>query len=521
MFALNSHPDSKWSAVYVDDDDKNVIPLLSFNYDPPLGNIYQPRVELGQEADLTKDIGGLLEGGECHVVMSGAQAKRLYKLIYDVDYEALIGDLMDETLAAAALEGYDIGANLARWSDLGARAHADKPDEYPYSAVSEFAEPVSGETVKAFRLCSLSSLQNVDMASTSSWEADLPSLTGATSGVSFPVLEQWSGKTPNLETGSGMFAGAANLQDFTGNLSSLTYGYSMFEGCASLGGWDTALPKLVAGDDMFRSSGMEHWNVNMPKLVFGRNMFAGSPLESFTGTLPALSEGEYMFTGTSLANWTVALPSLGNGVEMFKDCNSLETCSIPFPSLSDGTRMFSGCTSFTMGPTTLSSLYNGQEMFYSCYSMQSCAADLGILTNGDHMFFECSAFVPGPVNLDRLVAGNYMFYGCRAMGSAVIDMPELRIGNYMFAECDAATFTAGPTNLQSLQNGENMYQNCVYLTNFAASLPSLDNGSGMFSGCRLDYGSVQTVFNGLKDVGDDNAIHKITVGALGLTEGSV
>lgn len=228
-----------------------------------------------------------------------------------------------------------------------------------------------------------------------------------------------------------------------------------------------------------------------------------------------------MFTGTSLVNWTSALPSLVTGFEMFKDCKSLETCSVPLPSLSNGTRMFSGCTSFTAGPTTLSSLYNGQEMFNSCYSMETCAADLGNLTSGDHMFFECSAFVPGPLNLDRLVAGNYMFYGCRAMGSVAIDMPELRNGNSMFAQCDGANFTTGPTNLQSLQNGEDMYYNCVYLTGFTATLPSLDNGYGMFSGCRLDYGSVQIVFNGLKDVSDDNAIHKITVGAQGLTEGPV
>lgn len=54
---------------------------MAFNYDPPLGNIYVPRIELGQEYKMGDDTGGLLEGGKFHVVMSGADAKKLFDLL--------------------------------------------------------------------------------------------------------------------------------------------------------------------------------------------------------------------------------------------------------------------------------------------------------------------------------------------------------------------------------------------------------------------------------------------------------
>lgn len=345
MLVVNKNP-FQWYAQYHGDDGKNVIPLVAFNYDPSLGNIYVPRNEIGQEYRLGDDTSGLLDGGQFHIVMSGVDAKKLYKKIHFIDYERLIAELMEETLANAPLDGYDMAANLAKWSDLGARAHADYPDDFPYSATAVFTEPVSAETVKAFKLCSLASLQNVDMTSTTEWDADLPSLRTVTPGVSFPSLVSWSGRLPNLEDGGSMFSDAAALSSFSGNLSSLSLGAGMFSRCRGLVSWDVALPKLTEGTNMFYMSGLQSWNTDLPKLGNGVGMFEESRLSSFSGSLGSLVGGERMFRGTPLTAWTQELPSLETGTEMFKLCTSMEECAVDLSSLKWGNGMFEGCTSF-------------------------------------------------------------------------------------------------------------------------------------------------------------------------------
>lgn len=258
--------------------DHQFIPLLAFNYTPELENIYVSKLEFG-EIVYPQNLSSTIfdDGFQYSFILSGGEAKDLHRFVFMRLGDAEIDALMAETLQNAPLDDYDMEENLGKWSALGKKVNGESP-YYPYAATASFDESIAGEDISGEKLCCLNRLQNINFGETVEWEADLPSLTSVPYGLSFPVLERWSGKMPNLETGSGMFAGDATLQSFTGNLSSLSYGYSMFEGCASLDRWETALPKLVAGDEMFRSTGMEEWNANLPNLLFGRNMFDGTPL---------------------------------------------------------------------------------------------------------------------------------------------------------------------------------------------------------------------------------------------------
>ena len=90
------------------------------------------------------------------------------------------------------------------------------------------------------------------------------------------------------------------------------------------------------------------------------------------------------------------------------------------------------------------------------------------------------------------------------------NLPELVIGDYLFKGWKEMTTFISDT--PSLTSGKQMFKN-TSLTTFCGELSALENGEEMFgTGVKLDYDSVLSIVDSIKDVSSISGAHYIHIG---------